>query len=145
MPSSPPATSSLRPSGPSLPSSVRALSPYIYHLTTTHPALPTGITQYLVFFVTVLSVSRLRKLQRHHNFYFLSSDSGIIKKQHPYNTCYLYPAIFCIASGFLVVRGVVMEPGYGLAICTFIFSGWVIYLWRFRGTLTRERIEIPAI
>ena len=76
----------------------------------------TGVAGYLFFFLAVLGIYNIRR-------------AGV---STGYTTWTPNPFIFCIASGFIVLRGVVTDPLHGAAIGALVAVGWLAFRWKFR-------------
>jgi hypothetical protein len=74
-----------------------------------------GIADYLFFFLAVLGIYQIRR-----------QDVGT-----EYRTWTLNPFIFCLVSGFIVMRGIVTDLVQGGAIAALVGLGWVFFRWRF--------------
>jgi L-type amino acid transporter 6 len=49
-----------------------------------------------------------------------------------YRTPTANPFIFCLLSGFLVLRGIITDPLQGAAIALLILVGWLLFRYAFR-------------
>ncbi|KAI9769565.1 MAG: Y+L amino acid transporter [Geoglossum umbratile] len=132
---------------PVYPFLLNAVLASCYVLIGTFSALLTfiGITEYLIFFLTVLGVFRLRALHQGDGFSPPSSDNTNREKREPYRTHTLNPVIFCVTSVILVTKGVVTDLRQGLAILLFIVCGWVFYSWKSRGRQRRGGVVMSGI
>ena len=59
-----------------------------------------------------------------------------------YRTWTLNPAIFCTASGFIVLRGIVNDPMQGGIIAVLVVVGWMVFKWKVRKE-TMTAMEVP--
>jgi L-type amino acid transporter 6 len=84
-----------------------------------------GIADYLFFFLAVLGIYQIRR-----------QDVG-----SNYRTWTLNPIIFCVVSGFIVLRGIVTDPVQGGAIAALVGVGWAVFRWRF-GKETTATAEV---
>jgi solute carrier family 7 (L-type amino acid transporter), member 6 len=85
-----------------------------------------GISEYLFFFFAVLGVFVLRK--------------RALPSEAVPRTWTLNPIIFCVFSGFIVLRGIITDPFQGLAVFVCVGVGWVVRRWRGTGEdSTRDR------
>jgi hypothetical protein len=109
---------------------LNALLATIYILMGTFRGLLTfvGITEYLIFILTVLALFRLRS----HSPLALMPSSPNIESAGAmiYRTHIVNPVVFCVLSVFLVGRGVVTEPAQGAALAAVLGALWVI--WRLK-------------
>lgn len=107
-----------------------ALLTCVYILSGTFRGLLTfiGITEYLIFILTVLALFRLRL----HPPPPAPSSSPSVKLASAaiYRTNTVNPVVFCVLSVFLVGRGVVTEPAQGGAIIAVLVAVWVLWLWK---------------
>jgi uncharacterized membrane protein len=85
-----------------------------------------GIADYLFFFLAVLGIYQIR-----------GQDVGI-----EYRTWTPIPAIFCMVSGFIVLRGVVNDPMQGGMIVALVGIGWMVFRWKYRKE-TATAVEVP--
>jgi L-type amino acid transporter 6 len=85
-----------------------------------------GITEYLIFILTVLALFRLR-LHPHPS---PPSSPPAVKPVRAmiYRTTTVNPVVFCVLSVFLVLRGVVTEPAQCGALIAVLGVLWVV--WR---------------
>lgn len=85
-----------------------------------------GITEYVIFILTVLALFRLRL---HPAPSQPSSPLGV-KPAHAtiYRTNTVNPVVFCVLSMFLVGRGVMTEPVQGGALIAVLGVLWIF--WR---------------
>jgi hypothetical protein len=86
----------------------------------------TGIADYLFFFLAVLGIYQIRR-----------QDVGT-----EYRTWTLNPAIFCLLSGFIVLRGVVNDPMQGGVIAALVGIGWMVFRWKYRKEIMKA-VEVP--
>lgn len=95
------------------------------------PVRPTGISEYFFFFLAVLGISRLRS----------------IKPEDPYSyrTWTFNPVIFCLVSGFLVLRGIITDAFQASAIFILIIAGWFIFKHWFREEVSTRWGRSSAI
>jgi solute carrier family 7 (L-type amino acid transporter), member 6 len=107
-----------------------ALLTSAYTLTGTFRGLLTfiGITEYFIFIFTVLALFRLRLGLPPPP----DSPSPAVKPAIApiYRTYTVNLVVFCVLSVFLVVRGVVTEPGQGGAIMGVLGVLWVFWRWK---------------
>jgi solute carrier family 7 (L-type amino acid transporter), member 6 len=110
-----------------------ALLTCVYILSGTFRGLLTfiGITEYLIFILTVLALFRLRL--RPPPPAPSSSPSIKLGSATIYRTNTVNPVVFCVLSVFLVARGVVTEPAQGGAIIAVVVVVWALWLWRGGG------------
>lgn len=90
-------------------------------------------------------------------FYFLTVFGGLLLRLRepsllrPYRPIVLFPIVFCVASLFLVLRGLLFAPVQGAVLGALVMLGacWHFYKsrdlkqWRWRELSTEER-EAPV-
>jgi hypothetical protein len=81
-----------------------------------------GVSEYLFFFFAVCVVFVLRRRPGH------------LKPDH--RTSSFNPVIFCVVSGFLVLRGIITAPIQGIALIICIFLGLVVRKFLGQGEIT---------
>ena len=90
-----------------------------------------GITEYLVFIVTVLALFRLRirppPVAPASPPPTIKATAAAIYRVNTVN-----PVIFCVLSALLVGRGVVTEPAQGVALIVVFGVLWVVWQWKER-------------
>jgi solute carrier family 7 (L-type amino acid transporter), member 6 len=115
---------------------LNALLAAIYILMGTFRGLLTfiGITEYLIFILTVLALFRLRS----HPPVPLASSTSATKSASAtiYRTNIVNPIVFCVLSVFLVGRGVVKEPAQGAALAAVLGALWVFWRWKQKRVIT---------
>ena len=95
----------------------------------THPTdLPTGIADYLFFFLAVLGIYKIRRAG-------VSTD---------YRTWTINPVVFCFVSGFIVLRGVVTDLLQGAAIGALVVVGWIIFKWKFAKRVVVAEVDMGS-
>ncbi|KAN0072291.1 large neutral amino acids transporter small subunit 1 [Elaphomyces granulatus] len=110
---------------------LNAILTSIYVLIGTFRGLLTfvGITEYLIFILTVLALFRLRL----HPPTPPSSPMAVkFPRVTVYRTNIVNPVIFCVLSTFLVGRGVVTEAAQGGALIAVFGLLWVFWWWKER-------------
>ena len=90
--------------------------------------LPTGIADYLFFFLAVLGIYKIRRAG-------VSTD---------YKTWTLSPVIFCFVSGFTVLRGIVTDPLERAAIGALVAVGWIIFKWKFAKKVVVAEVDMGS-
>jgi len=119
---------------------LNALLASVYIMMGTFRSLLTfiGITEYLIFVVTVLALFRLRMYpppsQPPSLYPTVKPSTTVI-----YRTNTVNPVVFCILSALLVGRGVVTEPAQGAALILVFGILWVIWRWKKRRSMTIGR------
>jgi hypothetical protein len=81
-----------------------------------------GVSEYLFFFFAACGVFVLRRRPGH-----LKPDN---------RTFSFNPVIFCVVSGFLVLRGIITAPIQGIALLFCIFLGLVVRKFLGQGEIT---------
>lgn len=111
---------------------LNAILTSIYILIGTFRGLLTfvGITEYLIFILTVLALFRLRL----HPPPTPPSSPMAVKSPRVavYRTNIVNPVIFCVLSMFLVGRGVVTEVAQGGALIAVFGLLWAFWWWKER-------------
>jgi hypothetical protein len=127
------------PTGNSYGTILNALFTSFYILTGTFRGLLTfiGITQYIMFILTILALFRLR-LPPPKPLY---SPLPAVKPAPItiYRTSIINPILFCVLSVFLVGRGIVVEPGQGAAIAVVFGLTWLLWRWKERRGVAARR------
>ena len=84
-----------------------------------------GVASYIFYFLVVLGLLLLRVKEPH--------------LERPYRCWITTPIIFCCVSLFLLSRSFFAEPWTSLAVVPFLLVGLVIYVWKVRGNMDKQK------
>jgi len=86
-----------------------------------------GISQYLFLMLSILGIYQIRK----------RAAPGSAQ----YQTATAFPIIFCITSGFLILRGILNSPLQGVGVVVLTAGGWALYHYTF-VPLSEEEADV---